>query len=263
MLCWTAESPGLQLGREWGEPRTEPASGAGRGHLQVPVAHIAILSPACHRRPLELRLPPLLLSMPLWISTTWAGELACGWEGQKEGSRCGQTRVCRRKWLEAAVACLVWADQLQQPHAATGAAQGTQSLWVLAGNTDLPSALTLMQPEDPHPQPHLPGCLVRRPARPTKPARDACPSRFLRLSCVSSSGPHIRALTRPQQTPEGPVLLVPKLMCLLGFKPLFLSFLFSSIARVSRGRCSGEQPRDSFYNQKLLFCHPKITHVRR
>lgn len=93
------------------------------------------------------------------------------------------------------MACSAWVDRLQQPHTATEAAQGTQSHWVLARNTDLPSALTLVQPEDPPPQPHLPGCLVRRPARPTKPARDGCPSQFLRLSCVSSSGPHIQGLT--------------------------------------------------------------------
>lgn len=98
------------------------------------------------------------------------------------------------------MACSAWADWLEQPHTATEAAQGTQSLRILAGNTDLPSALTLVQPEDPLPQPHLPHCLVRRPARPTKPTRDGCLSRFLRLSCVSSSGPHIRGLTWPKQT---------------------------------------------------------------
>ena len=67
------------------------------------------------------------------------------------------------------MACSAWADRLQRPHAAMEAAQGTHPR-VLARNTDLPSALTLVQPEDPPPQPHLPGCLVRRPARPTKPS---------------------------------------------------------------------------------------------
>ena len=32
---------------------------------------------------------------------------------------------------------------------------------------------------------------------PPSPAHDACPGWFLRLSCVSSSGPHIQGLTRP------------------------------------------------------------------
>lgn len=49
------------------------------------------------------------------------------------------------------MACSAWVDRLQQPHTATEAAQGTQSHRVLARNTDLPSALTLVQPEDPLP----------------------------------------------------------------------------------------------------------------
>ena len=101
------------------------------------------------------------------------------------------------------MACSAWVDWLQQPHTATEAAQGTQSLGVLAGNTDLPSALTLVQPEDAPPQPHLPHCLVRRPARPTKPAHDSCPSWFLRLSCVTSSGLTSRASPDPNRPAWG------------------------------------------------------------
>ena len=86
VLCWTAKSPGLQLGREWGEPRIEPASGVGRGHLQVPVAHRAILSPACHRRPLELGLPPLLLLYLNGFQQPGLGSWHVGGRGRRRGA---------------------------------------------------------------------------------------------------------------------------------------------------------------------------------
>ena len=126
VLCWTAKSPGLQLGREWGEPRIEPASEVGRGHLQVPVAHRAILSLACHPRPLELGLPPLLLLCLYGFQQPGLGSWHVGGRGRRRGADAAR-RGCRWKWLEAAGACSAWADRLQRPHAATEAAQGTQT----------------------------------------------------------------------------------------------------------------------------------------
>ena len=58
VLCWTAESPGLKLGHEWGKPRTRASLRSRQRSPAGPVAHRAILSPACHRCPLELLLLP-------------------------------------------------------------------------------------------------------------------------------------------------------------------------------------------------------------
>ena len=95
------------------------------------------------------------------------------------------------------MACSAWADRLQRPHAAMEAAQGTQTpgFW--------PGTQTCHQPSPwCSPRTLLPNltCQVAwsggQPVPPS-PAHDACPGWFLRLSCVSSSGPHIQGLTRP------------------------------------------------------------------
>lgn len=101
-----------------------------------------------------------------------------------------------------------------------------------------------------------------QPVPPSQPVM-AVPAGSRGSRVLPSQAPHPGPHLTQTDLLGAPVLLVPELMCLLGFKPLFLSFLFSSITRESRGRCSGEQPRDSYYIRKLLFCHPKTTHVTR